>query len=234
MLTLIVLVLVLLAAAVLVAWWLFDFDMPEVVIALAATGIGAGIIYWYGTALAWAIGILLLLAGGYSVWRLFARRGRQRKCFKVKGRDASRAPPGLERTCLFAAVARAGENQFGRSRYRETRCIRAAQQPERLTLRAIELHELSGLQANADSLRRKGCVGASLLPGDGAQRAITALRHEEGNHALSADLDENWLARADRTEIGEWIVGKRGRSGDAEHAECVRRGERLETRDLDH
>jgi hypothetical protein len=75
MLTLIVFVLVLLAAAVLIAWWFFDFDMPEVVIPVAAPGIGAGIIYWYGTALAWAIGGLLLLAGGYAVWRLFARRG---------------------------------------------------------------------------------------------------------------------------------------------------------------
>jgi hypothetical protein len=52
------------------SWWL-DFDVPEVVVPVAAPSLGAGIVYWYGTPLAWAIGILrLLVAFGYVVWRL--------------------------------------------------------------------------------------------------------------------------------------------------------------------
>ena len=76
MLTTVVLVLVLLAIAVVAAWWFLDFDMPEVVILVAAPGIGAGLIYWYGTALAWAIGLLLLLIGGYGLYRLAGSRRR--------------------------------------------------------------------------------------------------------------------------------------------------------------
>jgi len=76
MLTTIVLVLVLLAVVVVAAWWFLDFDMPEIVIPVAAPGIGAGLIYWYGTALAWAIGLLLLLIGGYGLYRLAGSRRR--------------------------------------------------------------------------------------------------------------------------------------------------------------
>jgi hypothetical protein len=76
MLTTIVLVLVLLAVVALVAWWILDFDMPEVVIPVATPGIGAGLIYWYGTALAWTIGLLLLLVGGYGLYRLVGSRRR--------------------------------------------------------------------------------------------------------------------------------------------------------------
>ncbi len=78
MLTTIVLVLVAIAVVALVAWWWADFDMPEVAVPAAAPGIGAGIIYWYGTPLAWAIGIALLLAAaGYLVWRLAGKRARR-------------------------------------------------------------------------------------------------------------------------------------------------------------
>lgn len=95
MLTTIVLVLVLLAIAVVAAWWFLDFDMPEVVIPVAAPGIGAGLIYWYGTALAWAIGLLLLLIGGYGLYRLVGGRRRDdQKPPKLKtGQDAACAPP---------------------------------------------------------------------------------------------------------------------------------------------
>ena len=53
MLTTIVLILVLIAVIALAAWWLFDFDLPEVVIPVAAPGVGAGALYWHGGPLAW-------------------------------------------------------------------------------------------------------------------------------------------------------------------------------------
>jgi hypothetical protein len=74
--TIVVSVLVLVAAIVVAAWWFLDFDMPEVAIPVAAPGIGAALIYWYGTALAWAIGVLLFLTAGYGLYRLASRRQR--------------------------------------------------------------------------------------------------------------------------------------------------------------
>jgi hypothetical protein len=79
LLTIVVLVLVLLAIVVVAAWWFFDFEMPEVAIPIALPGIGAGIIYWYGSLLAWAVGILLLLGAGYGLWRLAGKRSRNKQ-----------------------------------------------------------------------------------------------------------------------------------------------------------
>ena len=78
MVTTIVLVLMAVAAIALLAWWLLDFDFPEVAIPVAAPGLGAGLIYWYGTALAWAAGLVLLAIGGYFLYRLIGKRGREK------------------------------------------------------------------------------------------------------------------------------------------------------------
>lgn len=76
--TIIVGVLVALAVVALVVWWLLDFEMPEVTIPIAAPGAGAGLIYWYGTPLAWAAGIALFLAAGAVVFYL-VRRSKEQK-----------------------------------------------------------------------------------------------------------------------------------------------------------
>ena len=73
--TILVGVLVLLAVLALVAWWFLDFDMPEVVITVATPGAGAALIYWYGTPLAWAAGIVLFLVAGAIVYVLVRRAG---------------------------------------------------------------------------------------------------------------------------------------------------------------
>lgn len=77
MLTGIVLVLVLIAAIAIAVWWFFDFDMPEVMIPVAAPGIGAGVIYWYGGPLAWATVGLLAIIAFYCIYRLVATRRRE-------------------------------------------------------------------------------------------------------------------------------------------------------------
>jgi hypothetical protein len=66
-------VLVAVAAVALVAWWLFDFDMPEIVVPVAAPGAGAALIYWYGTPLAWALGIALFIVAGAAAYYLIRR-----------------------------------------------------------------------------------------------------------------------------------------------------------------
>ena len=73
--TIIVGVLVAVAVVALAVWWLFDFDMPEVVIPVAAPGVGAALIYWYGTPLAWAAGIALLVVAGAAAFYLIRRAG---------------------------------------------------------------------------------------------------------------------------------------------------------------
>jgi hypothetical protein len=76
--TIIVGVLVALAVVALVVWWLLDFEMPEVMIPIAAPGAGAGLIYWYGTPLAWAAGIALFLLAAAVVFYL-VRRSKEQK-----------------------------------------------------------------------------------------------------------------------------------------------------------
>jgi hypothetical protein len=75
MLTAIVLILVLIAVLAVAGWWFFEFDAPEVVIPAAAPGLGAGVLYWYGGPLAWAI-------AGYCIYRFFSTRQRADKSAK--------------------------------------------------------------------------------------------------------------------------------------------------------
>lgn len=74
--TVIVGVLVAAAVVALVVWWLLDFDMPEVVVPVAAPGAGAALIYWYGTPLAWAAGIALFVVAGAAAFYLIRRARR--------------------------------------------------------------------------------------------------------------------------------------------------------------
>lgn len=82
MLTAIVLILVLIAVLAVAAWWFFEFDAPEVVIPVAAPGLGAGVLYWYGGPLAWAIAILLAAIAGYCIYRFVSTRERADKTAK--------------------------------------------------------------------------------------------------------------------------------------------------------
>ena len=68
-------VLVAVAVAALIAWWLFDFDVPEIVVPVAAPGAAALFIYWYGAPLAWAVGIALLIVA-CAVAYFLVRRSR--------------------------------------------------------------------------------------------------------------------------------------------------------------
>lgn len=71
--TILVGVLVAVAVVALAAWWLFDFDEPEFVVPVALPGAGALFIYWYGTPLAWALGIAAFVAAGAIVVFLLRR-----------------------------------------------------------------------------------------------------------------------------------------------------------------
>lgn len=75
-----ILVGLLVAAAIVAvaAWWLFDFDAPEIVVPVALPGAGALFIYWYGTPLAWALGIAAFIVAGAVVVFLI-RRSRSAK-----------------------------------------------------------------------------------------------------------------------------------------------------------
>ena len=70
MLTIIMLILLALVLLVIAAWWLFEIDLPDVVVAGTAPAVGACIVYFYGTLLAWAIGAALFLAGAaYLIYK---------------------------------------------------------------------------------------------------------------------------------------------------------------------
>jgi hypothetical protein len=47
--------------------------MPELMVPVAAPGAGALFIYWYGTPLAWALGIALFIVAGAAVFFLVRR-----------------------------------------------------------------------------------------------------------------------------------------------------------------
>ena len=71
--TILVGVLVSITVFALVVWWWLDFDMPEIVVPVAAPGAGALFIYWYGMPLAWAIGIALFVVAGATAYYLVRR-----------------------------------------------------------------------------------------------------------------------------------------------------------------
>ena len=71
-----IVLLTLLAAIAIVVWWMFDIDFSDVVSCGVAPAIGIAIIYWQGTLLAWAGGLLLLFIGAISIYFVVKRRAR--------------------------------------------------------------------------------------------------------------------------------------------------------------
>jgi hypothetical protein len=75
-------------------------------------------------------------------------------------------------------------------------------------LRAIDLHYLAGLQDNAHSRRSVRRITPDILPSDRIHGAHAALRDEEGDDPLIAEVDENRLVRADGSEIVQRLAGE--------------------------
>ena len=63
----------LLAALIALWWFLDDLDLPAVT-TVAAPLAGAGILYLYGTEIAWALGALLVLIGALGIYFYIRRR----------------------------------------------------------------------------------------------------------------------------------------------------------------
>lgn len=74
----IVLVVVLTVFAVIAiwVWWMLDIDIADIVATVVAPVAGICLVYWYGTPLAWAGGLLLLAIGAFSLYFLVKRRAR--------------------------------------------------------------------------------------------------------------------------------------------------------------
>ena len=71
-----VVLLALFAVIALFVWWRFDIDLSDVVASSVTPAIGIGLIYVYGTALAWAAGLVLLGIGIFALFYLMKRRER--------------------------------------------------------------------------------------------------------------------------------------------------------------
>jgi hypothetical protein len=76
MLTPIFVVLAVIVIVLIAAWMFLDLDVTDVVAPVVAPAAGACIIYFYGTLVAWAVGLVLLLIGAYAIWRAVGRRRR--------------------------------------------------------------------------------------------------------------------------------------------------------------
>ena len=73
---LLIVLLSLFAIIALVVWWMLDIDLADIVASSVTPIIGVCLIYWYGTPLAWAGGLLLLAIGAFSLYVLVKRRER--------------------------------------------------------------------------------------------------------------------------------------------------------------
>jgi hypothetical protein len=76
MLTILVIALAIFAIIAIAVWWLLDIDISDIVASSVTPIVGICLIYWYGTPLAWAGGILLLAIGAFSGYFLVKRRAR--------------------------------------------------------------------------------------------------------------------------------------------------------------
>lgn len=72
--TILIIALAIFAVVALVVWWMLDIDIADIVAMIVAPAAGVCLIYWYGTALAWAGGIALLLIGAFALYYLLERR----------------------------------------------------------------------------------------------------------------------------------------------------------------
>jgi len=71
-----VVILALLAVSALFVWWRFDIDLADIVASSVTPAIGIGLIYVYGTPLAWGGGIVLIAIGIFALIYLMRRRER--------------------------------------------------------------------------------------------------------------------------------------------------------------
>ena len=76
MLIILMIALSLFAIIAIAVWWMLDIDISDIVASVVTPGIGICLIYWYGTPLAWAGGLLLLAIGAFSLYFLVKRRAR--------------------------------------------------------------------------------------------------------------------------------------------------------------
>jgi lysozyme family protein len=67
-------VLAVFAAAAILVWWMLDIDIADMVATVGAPLAGIAIIYWYGTPIAWAVGLVLIAIGGFGLYYLVKRR----------------------------------------------------------------------------------------------------------------------------------------------------------------
>jgi hypothetical protein len=77
MLTTIFVALAAIVVVVIAAWIFLDLDLTDVAAPVVAPAAGACIIYFYGTLVAWTIGLALLGVGALAVYRALARRRRR-------------------------------------------------------------------------------------------------------------------------------------------------------------
>jgi len=76
MVTILIIALALFAVLAILVWWVLDIDLSDVVASSVTPIVGICLIYWYGTPLAWAGGLLLLGIGAFSLYFLVKRRAR--------------------------------------------------------------------------------------------------------------------------------------------------------------
>jgi hypothetical protein len=74
MLTMIFVVLAVIVVLLIAAWMFLDLDVTEIAAPVIAPAAGTCIIYFYGTLLAWAIGLVLLLIGGFALYYALSKR----------------------------------------------------------------------------------------------------------------------------------------------------------------
>ena len=77
MLTTIFVALAAVVVLLIAAWIFLDLDLMDVAAPVVAPAAGACIIYFYGTLIAWAVGLALLGIGALFVYRAVARRRRR-------------------------------------------------------------------------------------------------------------------------------------------------------------
>ena len=76
MVIILVIALALFAVLAILVWWVLDIDLSDIVASSVTPIVGICLIYWYGTPLAWAGGLLLLGIGAFSLYFLVKRRAR--------------------------------------------------------------------------------------------------------------------------------------------------------------
>jgi len=76
MVTILIIALALFAVLAILVWWVLDIDLSDIVASSVTPIVGICLIYWYGTPLAWAGGLLLLGIGAFSLYFLVKRRAR--------------------------------------------------------------------------------------------------------------------------------------------------------------